>query len=135
MRNRAKCKLCSSVIESLDDKPFTDKEEDWIKCKCGEIAICGGLSSYHSRVSTSYDNMLRVDDNGNEIPVQVKQTESKNAKEETFGVKPDRDQLLQMLFDQIKNSEGLPPHVRSSFVTYLDLEAALWLIYAILKAQ
>ena len=44
-----------------------------------------------------------------------------------------RDELLGMLLDTIKYSEDLPPHVRSSFVTYLDLEGALALIYAILR--
>ena len=126
MRNRAKCKLCNEIIESI-------KVNSWVQCKCGEVSISGGLTSYLVAVG-HYENLLRIDDDGNEIAVKVEQAESKNAKEEAFGVKPGRDQLLQMLFDQIKNSEGLPPHVRSSFVTYLDLEAALWLIYAILKA-
>ena len=44
-----------------------------------------------------------------------------------------RDELLGMLLDTIKYSEDLPSHVRSSFVTYLDLEGALALIYAILR--
>lgn len=44
-----------------------------------------------------------------------------------------REELLGMLLDTIKYSEDLPFHVRSSFVTYLDLEGALALIYAILR--
>ena len=35
MRNRAKCKLCSSVIESYH-------RYDEVSCKCGEINISGG---------------------------------------------------------------------------------------------
>lgn len=44
-----------------------------------------------------------------------------------------KEELLEMLYETIKNSETLPPHVRSSFVTYMDLEGVLALMYSILK--
>lgn len=128
MRNRAKCKLCKSVIESLEDNA-----QELIACACGEIAIMGGSSHYYVEVKDKFENMLRIDDNEQEVSVKVKQSESQDTKEEAMEIKPTRDQLLEMLLEQLRVSENLPPHVRSSFVTYLDLEAALWLVYAIFK--
>lgn len=125
MRNRAKCKLCNDIIESLG-------ANQWVKCKCGEVSINGGPFKYEVSVG-DYANMLRVDDDGNEVAIKVKQAEGQDSKEDTFGLKPSRDELLGMLLEQINNSENLPMHVRSSFVTYLELESALLLIYAILK--
>ena len=48
---------------------------------------------------------------------------------------PSREELLEYLGDHLKHGETLPPHVRQSFVTYMDLELVLDLIYAILKAK
>lgn len=61
--------------------------------------------------------------------------EEEKAEDSEYKVKVSgrREELLGMLLDTIKYSEELPPHVRSSFVTYLDLEGALALIYAILR--
>ena len=60
--------------------------------------------------------------------------ECKPKQEDGNGVKDNRrSELMGMLLDVIHNSENLPSHVRSSFVTYLDLEGALALVYAILK--
>jgi hypothetical protein len=44
-----------------------------------------------------------------------------------------RSELMNHLADHIRHSESLPPHVRQSFCTYLDLEAITSLLYAILK--
>ncbi len=46
-----------------------------------------------------------------------------------------REELMSMLLETIKNSENFPAHVRYSFITHLDLEGALTLIYSILKEQ
>ncbi len=62
----------------------------------------------------------------------IDQEKAENS-EDKVKVSGRRDELLSMLLDTIKYSEDLPPHVRSSFVTYLDLEGALALIYAILR--
>lgn len=35
MRNRARCKLCDSTIESVH-------RHDFVKCACGAIAVDGG---------------------------------------------------------------------------------------------
>ncbi len=63
---------------------------------------------------------------------EIEQEKAKDS-ENKVKVSGRRDELLGMLLDTIKYSEDLPSHVRSSFVTYLDLEGALALIYAILR--
>ena len=69
---------------------------------------------------------------GEERNNNIDQEKAKDS-EDKVKVSGRRDELLSMLLDTIKYSEDLPPHVRSSFVTYLDLEGALALIYAILR--
>jgi hypothetical protein len=63
VKNRAKCKLCLSIIESCHPT-------DLVVCKCGEIELNGGDAMY-SRAN-DYNNFLRVDDLGNEKAVQYK---------------------------------------------------------------
>jgi len=46
-----------------------------------------------------------------------------------------RDQMMQLLLDQVNHSANLPPHVRHAFVTYIDFESMILLIYSILKAE
>jgi hypothetical protein len=65
MRNRAKCKLCSSIIESM-------KLDDYVSCKCGAITINGGTYAYECRAN-HWENFIRVDDEGNEIIVKVEE--------------------------------------------------------------
>lgn len=58
------------------------------------------------------------------------------ANAEELDIKPlgsRKEELLEMLYETIKNSENLPPHVRSSYVTYMELEGVLALMYSILK--
>ena len=69
---------------------------------------------------------------GEERNNNIDQEKAKDS-EDKVKVSGRRDELLGMLLDTIKYSEDLPPHVRSSFVTYLDLEGAFALIYAILR--
>lgn len=45
------------------------------------------------------------------------------------------DDLLAMLHEQIKQSEKLPMHIRGSFITYLELENFMLLVYALFKAK
>ena len=49
--------------------------------------------------------------------------------------KPSFDDLMAMLHDQIRQSENYPMHVRGSFVTYLELENLMLLVYALFKAK
>ena len=54
MKNRAKCKLCNSIIESFH-------RHDYVTCACGEIAVDGGLD-YFKVIARDYANFLRIDD-------------------------------------------------------------------------
>jgi hypothetical protein len=49
--------------------------------------------------------------------------------------KPSFEDLMAILQEQIKQSEELPMHVRGSFVTYLELENLMLLVYALFKAK
>ncbi len=111
MQNRAKCKLCQSVIESLNEK-------DYVTCKCGEISVDGGEAMRCA--AKNFDNFLRVDDDGNEIVVKVKD-------------KFDRDYLMKMLEDFIEKLEQLPPNAMYSAVNHYDLLTSLNLVHMILK--
>lgn len=122
MRNRAKCKLCNSVVESFH-------LHDHVTCKCGEISVSGGTQEY-SCSALDWANFLRVDDLDNEIIVTVKD-EKEDTKEE---VKPlynenlTRDVKLKMLDDMIKSYETLPKHAIEAPITGYDLVSALLLV-------
>jgi predicted DNA-binding WGR domain protein len=67
MRNKAKCKLCGSIIESCHPT-------DYVVCKCGEIELNGGDAMLVR--ANDFNNLLRVDDLGNEITVRYERIES-----------------------------------------------------------
>lgn len=73
MKNRAKCRLCGSIIESCHPM-------DYVVCTCGEIELNGG-DAMLSRAG-DYANFMRVDDLGNEISVQFVGKESKEARDD-----------------------------------------------------
>ena len=66
MKNRAKCKLCNSIIESFHPT-------DHVICKCGEIELNGGDGMYAK--ANDFKNFVRVDDRGNEIVVRYHQVQ------------------------------------------------------------
>lgn len=125
MRNRAKCKLCKSIIESFS--PL-----DYVSCKCGEIGIEGGNMQFKA-VAKDFKNFLRVDDEGNEIVVTVKEADDVKPLY-TEDKKPTRDDLLVMLDDIINNIERLPPVAMSTPITHYDHYSALLLLSSILRA-
>jgi len=116
MRNRAKCKLCKNIIESK-------YEGDNVHCECGEISIDGGNERL-SCASLNWENFLRVDDEGNEIIVTIKEME-KNV--------PDKKELIEMLDEMIKSYENLPTNAMLTPVNHYDLVSALLLMSSILK--
>ncbi len=125
MKNRAKCKLCQSVIESFH-------ATDYVICKCGEIAIDGGPDNY--KVSaTDFSNFLRVDDNDNEIIVKV-QEKPEDVKQLDIDTKPSREDLLRMLDDMIKNIDDLPPQAKITAINHYDFGSLLSLLSLILKS-
>ncbi len=111
MQNKAKCKLCESIIESVN-------EEDHVTCKCGEISVDGGPSMRCA--AKDFSNFLRVDDQGNEIVVKTKE-------------KFDREYFMKMLESFIEKIEELPPNAMYTAVNHYDLLTSLNLIHMIFK--
>ena len=136
MRNRAKCKLCNDIIESKHIGEF-------VTCKCGQISIDGGPSEYRRCLAHDWANFVYLDDDDKERPIKVHKLEqdpkdkvteekAKESKEETK-IPGKRGELMEVLKETLRNSENLPAHVKSSFVTYSDLDGLVSLIYAILR--
>jgi len=117
MKNRAKCKVCSTIIESFH-------VNDHVSCNCGEIAIDGGPGEFRC-YAKSFDNFLRVDDEGNEIVVTVKEKEEK----------PNKKELLDMLQEMIIRIEGLPPAAMLTPISHYDFYAGLILLKSILSHE
>jgi hypothetical protein len=124
MRNRAKCKLCGDIIESMHS---TDLQA----CKCGQIYVDGGDAL--SCGSYDWNNFLRVDDEGNEIIVTVQKKENNSAIEKFH--KPNQKELLDMLDEMRKNIENLPQHAMLSPITHADFCSLLILLSSIFRAE
>lgn len=129
MRNRAKCKLCESIIESFHN-------HDYVTCKCGEISVDGG-TSYYKASAIDWRNFLRVDDEGNEIIVSVieKEGTQQEHKEVEKPPKPTYEDLLKMLDNMIKSYEELPPAALYSNINHYDLLSVLLLLSEIFRAS
>lgn len=52
--NKAQCKLCGDVIESVH-------RNDWQRCKCGEISVDGG-KEYLKRSAKDLNNIIELSD-------------------------------------------------------------------------
>lgn len=120
MRNRAKCKLCKSVIESY-------VTNDFVSCQCGEISISGGNSDNFLCEAKNWGNFLRIDDEDNEIVVKV--MDKVQEEEGSISV----DDLIKELDLVISYQENLPKEVMSSYVNYYDFYSSMILIQNILK--
>lgn len=118
LRNRAKCKLCNSIIESFHST-------DYVLCKCGEIAVDGGEAM--RCIAKDFKNFLRVDDEGNEIVVKV--IEDKKQLEELK--KPSKDDLCKMVDDMIEGYERLPSNALHLPATSADVLSVLYLLRAL----
>lgn len=123
MRNRAKCKLCHSIIESYTIL-------DYVSCKCDEISIWGGKINLHCEAK-DWNNFLRIDDEGNEIIVSVKAKDDDTA---PLG-KQKKEMLIAMLDEMIKNVEGLPSEAMLAPVTHYDYLSLMLLLSSILKSE
>jgi hypothetical protein len=140
MRNRAKCKLCHQVIESM----FL---LDYISCECGEIAISGGNLKLEAKAH-DWDNFLRIDETGKEIPVsfvdltaKIQQPTDKadtkiNGDSTTYKNEKNkitRQDIRFSLEELIKTYESLPQAAFLSPVTQYDLLSVLYLVKSILN--
>lgn len=122
MRNRAKCKLCGSVIESYHST-------DLVLCKCGEIEVDGGDALRCA--AKNWNNFLRVDDKDNEIMVTVKD----DVKQLDFDKPIGRSDLIKELDSMINQIESLPSHAMTTPINHYDQCALLILLSAILKSK
>lgn len=116
MRNRAKCKVCSTIVESIHGN-------DHEVCKCGEIAVEGGPDVFRC-YARHFDNFLRVDDEDNEIVVTVKERDGK----------PDKKELIGMLQEMIDRIESLPPAAMTTPINHYDFCAALILLKSVISS-
>lgn len=112
--NRAKCKLCQTVIESLDYVKYT-------ACECGEIYVAGGDKLYCG--ANNWDNFLRLDDSDTEIAPTI----APEADQSTQG-RPTRQDLLKMLSELINTYENGSEALLQSQVTHYDLWSSLLLV-------
>jgi len=125
MKNRAKCKLCNSIIESFH-------KNDYVTCACGEISVDGGQDYFKVRAN-DYNNFLRVDDEGNEIVVTVK--EKKEDEASLVQKKPSKKELLEMIDEMIKSFERLPQHALLTPINHSDFISLLMLLASIFRAE
>jgi hypothetical protein len=129
MRNRAKCRKCSTIIESFH-------RYDYVSCKCGEISISGGLDVLEVSAK-QFSNFLRVDDEGHEIEVTVQEKDKHESKEgyKDYPEKPTRKDLIDEFQILVKNLESLPPAALSAPVSHYDLYSFLLLLSCILQEE
>lgn len=134
MKNRAKCKLCQSIIESFH-------VHDHVTCDCGQISVDGGLQYYKA---SAYDwrNFIRVDDQGNEIIITVIEEEKEiegtvieKDKEEDETLKMTKSDLIKEFGTMIKNIEDLPQQALTLPITHYDYLCGLMIIKAILEEK
>lgn len=121
MKNIAKCKKCQSIIESFHST-------DYVSCSCGEISVDGG--SAMRCAAKSWSNFARIDDEGNEILVTVKEASEapSSAPAQTI------DDYISMLDEMIKAYDHLPQHAMTNAVNHYDLCSALLVVSSIVKS-
>jgi hypothetical protein len=144
MRNRAKCKLCFSIIESFH-------ATDWVQCKCEEIAVGGGEAMRCA--AKHWENFFRVDDEGNEIKVKITKpildslveqvsndpdnASDNNAHNNASQIKPHdkptKKDLLEMLRNMLQSYESLPQNALNAPITGYDFTSLLILLVALFK--
>lgn len=100
-------------------------------CKCGEISVDGGDAMRCA--AKDWSNFVRVDDNGNEIAVRIK--DDTNVKPlDIPKAKPTKKELLAMLDEMISNIEKLPQEAMLMPITHYDFVSSLLLLSEIAKS-
>ncbi len=108
MRNRAKCRRCGAIIESMH-------RHDHVYCDCKEISVDGG-DCYWKLSARNYLNFIRLDDEGNEVI------------EEPTKEKTNKERALQQLNMKIQDYEKLPEQIKWSAVNHVDMQSLFRLI-------
>ncbi len=125
MRNRAKCRLCLSIIESFHPTDFVD-------CKCGEISVYGGDAMRCE--AKDFNNFLRVDDLGNEIVVTTHDPSKDSIPfSELNHVK--KKELLIEIESMIKHIENMPPEALVEPINQYDYYSLLLLMSSCLRSS
>lgn len=122
MKNRAKCKLCNTIITTLNTL-------DEFSCPCGELTIDCISGEFHAKVKSDIDNLILVDDEGNEIIPKFAHIELE------MSVPNSRKEILLTLDAMIASIDSLPPSARQSPITHSDFSAALSLIATLFRAS
>jgi len=115
MRNRAKCKLCESIIESID-------QMGEVSCKCGQISVSGGDLLGCSALN--WTNFLRVDDEGNVIVPKIQERP-----------KVTREDFLGALDEMIKRIEDMPQNAMVVSINHYDFVSLLILLSSIFRSE
>lgn len=119
MKNRARCKKCNTVIESMH-------RTDYQECTCHEISVYGGPDLMQCG-ALSWSNFVRVDDAGNEIIVTIK--DSNNiSKEDIKPEKPSKKSLKLCVDQMIEYIERMPQYAREGYVTQYDFQTLLFVL-------
>ena len=129
MKNKAKCKQCQSIIESLTPQDFQ-------LCTCKEIFVDGGDSMLCG--ANDWSNFIRIDDNGNEIIPKIvdkttEKTDNTISLSEQDLPKFTKEDKLDMLKEMIAGYDKLPPGALSQPITHYDMMSSLIIIHQILK--
>ena len=133
--NKAKCRLCEDIIESYH-------QYDYVKCSCGEIAVDGGPEGLLCR-ARNWENFIRIDEEGNERGITLRNEESSTEQPETQTEPPRAQALGQprkenasiLLNEMIKNYESLPHQAMHAPATNADLLSMLYLVGALFKSS
>lgn len=115
MRNRAKCKACESIIESLNSR-------DECSCKCGQISVSGG--DRLGCAAIDWSNFLRVDDEGNVVVPTV-----------TDKLPATKGDLLNSLDEMINRIEGMPQQAMIVSINHYDFVSLLILLSSIFRFE
>lgn len=132
MRNRAKCKLCNDIIESYHPT-------DLVYCSCGQIGLDKGDGM--KCMADNWENFLRIDDDGKEIPVTVQNEstaglpQAESCGEVVPKIKPDKKEIKILVDEMIKNYENLPQQAMYAPTTHADLLSVLLILSTMLAAD
>lgn len=128
MRNRAKCKLCGDIIESFH-------RHDFVTCSCGEISIDGG-GDFYKCSARSFENFLRVDDEGNEIIPKIVEKDPDILEVEPIETKNlSRKEKVSMLKYMADSIEKLPSNAMTLPITHYDHLSLIILLESILREE
>lgn len=127
MRNRAKCKLCNSIIESFH-------RHDYVTCTCGEISVDGGRD-YFRASAKEWTNFIRIDDFDKEIPVKVAEDTPEKVADEIKQKPQTKKEVLDLLESTIKSLNELPSQAMTSPINHYDYVSLLYLLSALFKSE